>query len=194
MFLLLAAPGAPAAPACVLVLGDSISAAYGIDSERGWVALLQQRLDATRPDCRVINASVSGDTTRTGLNRLAPALQRYRPGVVIVELGGNDGLRGLSMDEIERNLTDIIRLSQQQGAKVLLAGLRLPPNYGQAYNARLDAVYRQVAEKLDAVLVPRLLAGIDDRPALMQDDGIHPTAAAQSRILDNIWPALQPLL
>ena len=178
----------------MLVLGDSISSAYGIDSDRGWVALLQQRLDRTRPGCSVINASVSGDTTRTGLNRLPPALERYRPEVVIVELGGNDGLRGLSLDDIERNLTGIIQLSQQQGAKVLLTGLRLPPNYGAAYNARLDAVYQRVAKNMQVALVARLLEGIDNRPALMQDDGVHPNADAQGRILENLWPKLQPLL
>lgn len=184
----------PASQPTVLVLGDSISAAWGIDSEQGWVALLRQRLAGEYPGYRVVNASVSGDTTRTGLNRLGGALKQYRPSVVIVELGGNDGLRGLPFSEIERNLAGIIELSQHSGAKVLLTAIRLPPNYGPAYNARLDKLFRRLADKWDVSLVPRLLDRVDDQPGLMQSDGIHPTAEAQLRILDNIWPRLQPLL
>lgn len=185
---------APAKQPTVLVLGDSLSAGWGIDSEQGWVALLRQRLDRRHPGYRVVNASVSGDTTRTGLNRLGAALEQYQPSVVIVELGGNDGLRGLSFSEIERNLTGIIDLSQQAGAKVLLTALRLPPNYGQVYNSRLDELFRRISEQREVALVPRLLDKVDDDPALMQSDGIHPTARAQPRILDNVWPLLQPLL
>jgi acyl-CoA thioesterase-1 len=192
--LLLAAQGAAAKQPTVLVLGDSISAAWGIDREQGWVALLQQRLAGTYPRYRVINASVSGDTTRTGLNRLGAALQRYQPSVVIVELGGNDGLRGLSFSEIETNLAGIIELSQQHDAKVLLTGLRLPPNYGPFYNKRMDEVFERLADRWQVALVPRLLDDVDDRPGMMQNDGIHPNAAAQKRILENLWPRLQPLL
>ncbi len=186
--------GAWAQPPAVLVLGDSISAAYGIDSAAGWVALLRQRLAGTQPAYRVINASVSGDTTRTGLNRLGAALEQYQPSVVIVELGGNDGLRGLSFAEIEANLTGIIDMSQQRGAKVLLTGLRLPPNYGSVYTKHFDALFQRLADSQGVALVPRLLENIDDRPALMQADGIHPNAAAQARILDNVWSGLRSLL
>lgn len=183
-----------AAPQTVLVLGDSISAAYGIDTGQGWVALLQRRLNENDFSYRVVNASVSGDTTRTGLNRLDDALLRYHPAVVIVALGGNDGLRGLPFSEIETSLDGIITLSQQQGAKVLLAGVRLPPNYGAYYNSRFATLFRQLADKHRTALVPRLLDGVADHPELMQADGIHPVAAAQGRILDNVWPQLRPLL
>ncbi len=176
------------------MLGDSLSAAYGIDSDAGWVALLRQRLAADRRGYRVVNASVSGDTTRTARNRLGPALAQYQPSVVIVELGGNDGLRGLAFEEMESNLEAIIAMSQRQGARVLLTGIRLPPNYGPAFNTRFEALFERLAQKWQVALVPRLLASIDDRPALMQADGIHPNAAAQARILENVWPQLQPLL
>ena len=178
----------------ILVLGDSISAAYGIDTAQGWVALLRQRLVQNHFDYRVVNASVSGDTTRTGLNRLDDALQHYQPAVVIVALGGNDGLRGLPFSEIETSLARIIELSQQQGAKVLLAGVRLPPNYGAFYNSRFAALFQQLADTWHVALVPRLLDQVADHPELMQADGIHPTAAGQAQILDNVWPHLQPLL
>jgi acyl-CoA thioesterase-1 len=178
----------------ILVLGDSISAAYGINTDQGWVSLLQQRLTENHFDYRVVNASVSGDTTRTGLNRLDDALKQYRPAIVIVALGGNDGLRGLPFSEIETSLTGIIKLSQQQDAKVLLAGVRLPPNYGAFYNTRFAALFQQLADTWHIALVPRLLDGIDDHAELMQADGIHPTAAAQAQILGNVWPHLRPLL
>jgi acyl-CoA thioesterase-1 len=192
--LLLATAIARAGPPTILILGDSISAAYGIDTSQGWVALLQQRLRQEHFDYRVVNASVSGDTTRTGLNRLDAALQQYRPAIVIVALGGNDGLRGLPFSEIETSLSRIIEVSQQQGAKVLLAGVRLPPNYGAFYNTRFAALFRQLADTRQVALVPRLLDGIDEHAELLQADGIHPTAAAQARILDNVWPHLLPLL
>lgn len=194
LLLLLASLPLSAAPPTILVLGDSISAAWGINTQQGWVALLQQRLRQEGFDYRVINASVSGDTTRTGLNRLADALQRYRPAIVIVALGGNDGLRGLPFDEIESSLVQIIRRSQQYGATVILAGVRLPPNYGAWYNDRFDELFARLARTQGVALVPRLLEGVDSKPQLMQADGIHPTAAAQPRILDNVWSALQPLL
>jgi acyl-CoA thioesterase-1 len=178
----------------ILVLGDSISAAYGINTDQGWVALLQQRLRLNHFDYRVVNASVSGDTTRTGLNRLGAALRQNRPAVVIVALGGNDGLRGLRFSEIESSLTGIIEQSRQQGAKVLLAGVRLPPNYGVFYNTRFAALFERLADTRHVALVPRLLEGVDEHAELMQADGIHPNAEAQGRIVDNIWPQLQPLL
>jgi acyl-CoA thioesterase I len=181
-------------PATILVLGDSISAAYGINTNEGWVALLQQRLTQKGFNYRVVNASVSGDTTRTGLNRLADALQQHQPAIVIVALGGNDGLRGLPFSEIEASLTGIIQLSQQHGANVLLAGVRLPPNYGAFYNTRFATLFQQLSDTYRVALVPKLLNQVADRPELMQADGIHPTAAAQPRILDNVWPYLAPLL
>lgn len=181
-------------PTSILVLGDSISAAYGINTNEGWVALLQQRLTKKGFHYRVINASVSGDTTRTGLNRLDNALQQHQPAIVIVALGGNDGLRGLPFSEIETSLTNIIQLSQQRGAKVLLAGVRLPPNYGEFYNARFARLFQQLSVTYQVALVPRLLDQVADHGELMQADGIHPTAAAQAQILDNVWPYLQPLL
>jgi len=181
-------------PATILVLGDSISAAYGINTNEGWVALLQQRLTQKGFNYRVVNASVSGDTTRTGLNRLGDALQQHQPRIVIVALGGNDGLRGLPFSEIEASLTGIIQLSQQHGAKVLLAGVRLPPNYGAFYNTRFATLFQQLSDTYRVALVPKLLDQVADHAELMQEDGIHPTAAAQSQILDNVWPHLQSLL
>ena len=185
---------AETAPATILVLGDSISAAYGINTNEGWVALLQQRLAQKGLNYRVVNASVSGDTTRTGLNRLNDALQQHQPAIVIVALGGNDGLRGLPFSEIETSLTGIIQLSQQQGAKVLLAGVRLPPNYGAFYNTRFATLFQQLSDTYQVGLVPMLLDQVSDHRELMQADGIHPTAAAQPQILNNVWPHLQPLL
>lgn len=158
------------------------------------MTLLQQRLKQQQFDYRVVNASVSGDTTRTGLNRLDDALQQYKPAIVIVALGGNDGLRGLPFSEIEASLGGIIELSQQQSAKVLLAGVRLPPNYGPFYNTRFETLFRRLADTRQVALVPQLLEQVDDRSELMQPDGIHPSAAGQPQILDNVWPHLLPLL
>ncbi len=178
----------------ILVLGDSISGAYGINTNEGWVALLQQRLTQKGFHYRVINASVSGDTTRTGLNRLDNALQQHQPDIVIVALGGNDGLRGLPFSEIEASLSGIIQKCQQHGAKLLLTGVRLPPNYGAFYNTRFATLFQQLSDTYQVALAPKLLDQVSDHPELMQPDGIHPTAAAQAQILDNVWPHLQPLL
>lgn len=178
----------------ILVLGDSLSGAYGIDREDGWVALLQQQLNSNDYDYNVINASVSGDTTRTGLSRLQSALQTHQPVMVIVALGGNDGLRGLAFSEIRRSLAAIIELSQDNNARVLLAGVRLPPNYGPAYNRQFAALYHELARRYDIPLVPRILDQVADNPALMQADGIHPTAEAQAQIMENIWRGLRPML
>jgi len=178
----------------ILVLGDSISAAYGIKSEQGWVALLQQRLHENRYPYRVVNASVSGDTTRTGLNRLPDAVKQHKPAIIIVALGGNDGLRGLPFSEIETSLSNIIRQSQQQGIKVLLAGVRLPPNYGVFYNSRFAALFEKLATTYKVRLVPQLLANVSEHRELMQADGIHPQAGAQGRIVQNVWPQLVRML
>lgn len=178
----------------ILVLGDSISAAYGINTDQGWVALLQKQLDDHGYVYHVINASVSGDTTRTGLNRLPDALAQYQPEIVIVELGGNDGLRGLPFDEIENSLNKIIDLSHSQQAQVLLVAVRLPPNYGKAYTSRFADLYLKVANENKVAAVPRLLDQVADHRELLQADGIHPTAQGQSQIMRNIWRGLKPML
>lgn len=178
----------------ILIFGDSLSAGHGIELSQGWVKLLAQRLAQHGYRHRVINASISGDTSRGGLVRLPAALERYHPDIVILELGGNDGLRGLSLRTLETNLTTMIELAQQAGAQVLLAEMRIPPNYGPRYTQKFQAIYRNLAERYDVSLVPFLLQGVADNPALMQSDGIHPRAEAQARILDNIWPILKPEL
>ncbi|GMQ89757.1 MAG: arylesterase [Gammaproteobacteria bacterium] len=178
----------------ILVLGDSLSAGYGLGTDQGWVTLLQQRLQRQGYPYRVINSSISGNTTRGGLRRLPRALNRYRPEIVIVELGGNDGLRGLSMDKMRRNLASIVETSREQGAKVLLVGVRLPPNYGAAYITKFHDVYRNLEKIYQLPLVPYLLDGIGGRDELMQADRLHPRAEAQSRMLDNVWRQLAPML
>ncbi len=178
----------------VLVVGDSLSAAYGIDQRRGWVALLQQRLLACDPGYRVTNASITGDTTRGGLARLPAALARERPDIVIIALGGNDGLRGFAPDQTQANLRQMIELARGEGAKVLLLGVRLPMNYGKAFGEKFHQVYLDLADQLAVALVPFFLEGVAETRALMQADGIHPAVEAQPRILDNVWRALAPLL
>jgi acyl-CoA thioesterase-1 len=181
-------------PPAIVVLGDSLSAAYGLPMERGWVALLQERLTDGDIGYRVVNASISGDTTGAGLTRLPKILERHRPAVVVLALGANDGLRGIPTRQIEDGLTNLVRLARGAGAQVLLVGLRLPPNYGAAYTEGFQATLRAVAEAEEVPLVPDLLAGVAEDWRLMQADGLHPTAEAQPRILDNLWPALVPML
>lgn len=178
----------------ILVIGDSLSAAHGIQVQAGWVALLQQRLKAQGYSHQVVNASISGDTTANGLARLPQALSKYRPEIVIIELGGNDGLRGLPLAQMQHNIAAMITKARTRGAKVLLVGVFLPPNYGRAYVEKFRAVYRELAAQHDAPLVPFLLEGIATRSDLMQSDGIHPTAQAQPIMVDNVWPYLAPLL
>jgi len=185
---------AHAAQRVVLVVGDSLSAAYGIDQDEGWVALLQQRLGKDYPDYRVVNASISGDTTRGGLGRIDAALRTHAPAVVIVELGGNDGLRGLPVKEMRTNLGAIITKSLAAQARVLLVGMRIPPNYGPLYTKNFEAVFTGLAKQFDVARVPFLLDGVALKLDLVQDDGIHPRAAAQPRMLENVWPHLTPLL
>jgi acyl-CoA thioesterase-1 len=192
MALWLTAQGASAAT--LLVLGDSISAGFGLDIRQGWVNLLQQRLNAEGLDYQVVNASISGDTSAGGLARLAPLLATHKPALVVVELGGNDGLRGQPPAQLQQNLAEIIRQSQKAGAKVLLLGMKLPPNYGARYGEMFTQVYLQLASVEKVPLVPFFLEGVGGVPMLMQGDGIHPTAAAQPRLLENLWPQLQPLL
>lgn len=178
----------------LLVFGDSLSAAYRMDERDGWVALLQQRLhDEARP-WQVINGSVSGETTAGGLSRLPAMLNAHTPDIVVLELGGNDGLRGLPVPSIRQNLERMIQISQQAGAQVILAGIQIPPNYGPRYTGPFYAQYEELADQYGLVLIPFLLDGIAENAALMQDDGIHPTAAAQPMIVDIVWPALLPLL
>ena len=178
----------------VLVVGDSISAGHGVPVADGWVDRLRARLAAQGYPHSVVNASVGGDTTSGGRARLPGALARYSPEVVVIELGGNDGLRGLSLEAMRANLTDMVRRARDADARVLLLGIRLPPNYGPAYIERFTDTFREVAAAEDVALVPRVLEGVGERAALMQDDGIHPNARGHARILDNVWPALEPLL
>ena len=187
------AAGTPASPT-ILVLGDSLSAAYGIRVEQGWVALLQARLRAKGYGHRVVNASSSGETTGGALARLPRALSAHRPGIVIVELGANDGLRGLPVADIRANLDAIIRNSQQAGARILLVGMRIPPNYGPAYTAGFHGVFVELARRHKLPTVPFLLEDMALDEDMFQEDGLHPTAAAQPVLLDTVWPHLEPLL
>ena len=176
------------------MLGDSLSAGYGIDVRHGWVALLGQRLRQQGYPQTVVNASISGDTTAGGRTRLPEALQRHHPQVVIIELGGNDGLRGLSLAQTRANLDAMIKMARSAGAQVLLVGIYLPPNYGPEYTRKFHAIYSELAHQQQLPLVPFLLAGVALTPGLMQADGLHPRGAAQPRLLDNVWPYLEPLL
>lgn len=178
----------------ILVLGDSLSAEYGIARGAGWVSLLEKRLQEERIDARVVNASISGETTSGGRARLPALLKQHQPDVVVIELGGNDGLRGLPVNAAQTNLREMIRASQQAKARVLLVGMRIPPNYGREYTERFFAMYASLAREHKTALVPFFLDGVAEKPELFQSDRIHPTAAAQPVMLDNIWPKLQPLL
>ena len=178
----------------VLIVGDSLSAAYGIDRRLGWVALLQQRLSENGTAYRVSNASITGDTTRGGLARLPAALEREQPDILVIALGGNDGLRGLAPQQTYANLARMIELGRESGARVLVLGVRLPANYGRAFGEKFHRVYLDLARDKQVALVPFFLEGVAETRALMQPDGIHPSAAAQPRILDNVWAALEPLL
>ena len=179
----------------ILVFGDSISAGYGLPRvEQGWVALLQARLKNLGYGYQVVNASVSGETTAGGLARLPRALGLHHPAIVILELGGNDGLRALPVAQMRANLTRMAELSAGAGAKVLLLGMRMPPNYGPDYTAQFVRVYAEVAHDQKLTIVPFLLEGIALSPDLMQADGIHPNQSGQPKLLENVWPALKPML
>ena len=186
--------GQTAAASTVLVVGDSISAAFGLDTRQGWVALLQERMAAEGFSEQVVNASISGDTTAGGASRLPTLLQEHKPKVVVVELGGNDGLRGLAPVQMQQNLSLMIEQSKQAGAEVLLLGMQLPPNYGKRYTTAFANVFSDLAREQQVALVPFLLEGVGGVPRLMQADGIHPAAEAQSILLENVWPQLKPLL
>ena len=193
-FLGLSSTAAAAGKPVILVLGDSLSAGYGIPVDQGWVARLQQRLDAEGYGYAVVNASVSGETTVGALERLPRALARHKPALVVIELGGNDGLRGLPVAELRANLEALVSVSREAGAGVLLAAVRMPPNYGPQYTEKFYAVYEGVAKDLRVPWVPFFLEGIALREDLFQDDGIHPDLEAQPILLDNVWPVLEPLL
>ena len=185
---------AVAARPTIVVLGDSLSAEYGLARGTGWVALLRQRLAQTGSNYDVINASISGDTTSDGRGRLPAILARAHPGIVIIELGGNDALRGIPLTVTVENLQDLIARSRAAGAKVLLVGMQIPPNYGPDYTQKFRMLYPQLAQQTRVALAPVLLEGLADQPQMFQADQIHPIEAAQPRLLDNVYPALKPLL
>ena len=186
-------PAATSLPT-IMVIGDSLSAAYGLDPAAGWVELLRQRLQAQSFNYRVVNASITGDTTRGGLSRLPQALQREQPSIVIIELGGNDGLRGFSLKLTRDNLSKMIELSQQDNARVLLLGVQLPANYGNHFRNKFQQIFVDLANQHQIASVPFFLEGVAETREMMQPDGIHPAEQAQPRILDNVWNALQPIL
>ncbi|MGZ2745160.1 arylesterase [Burkholderia stagnalis] len=185
-----ASPGQPV----IVVLGDSLSAEYGLPRDTGWVALLRQRLATERIDYSVANASVSGDTTSGGRARLPAVLERLKPAIVVVELGANDALRGVPLATTERNLREIVADAQRARAKVVLVGMYVPPNYGPDYTQKFHGIYLKLSKDLRVPLVPFLLAGLENKPEMFQADQIHPTQQAQGALLDNVWPSLKPLL
>jgi acyl-CoA thioesterase I len=187
-------PANAAGSKALLVFGDSLSAGYGVAAGQGWVSLLQARLQKEGYGFQVVNASVSGETTTGGLARLPRALGLHDPAVVVLELGANDGLRGLPLATTESNLRELASLASKGGRKVLLLGMRMPPNYGERYTAGFEAMYRDVAREAHITLVPFLLDHVADQPQLMQRDGLHPNERGQPVLLDNAWAALHPLL
>ncbi len=178
----------------ILVMGDSLSAAYGIEQREGWVHLLQQRLQAQGYPHRVANASISGETSSGGLTRIGPELEKHRPAIVIIALGANDGLRGLSLKAMRHNLGSMIERARAQDARVLLIGMQLPPNYGPAYNRRFRQIFSELAREHDTALLPFLLEGVAERRELFLEDGLHPNAKAQPLILERVWRVLEDLL
>jgi acyl-CoA thioesterase-1 len=178
----------------ILVVGDSLSAGYGVAVDATWVALLQRQLAQQGYGYRIVNASVSGETTGGARPRLARALQLHKPAIVIIELGGNDGLRGLPLRQVGDNLADMLTQSQAVGSKALLIGMRIPPNYGPAYAEQFHSMYSALAEKFNVPVLDFFLEGVAQDEKLMQADGIHPNAQAQPRLVQNLWPVLQPLL
>lgn len=188
------ATAAHSASKTVLVLGDSLSAEYGLARGTGWVALLEQRIQQQKISANVINASISGETTSGGKARLENLLKKHHPEIVIIELGGNDALRGLALSASEKNFREMIQLSNASKAKVLLLGMQIPPNYGKDYTERFFSIYSRVAKETRSDLVPFFLEGIADKPEFFQADRIHLLAAAHPVLLDNVWPHLQILL
>ncbi|WP_145647959.1 arylesterase [Pseudoduganella lurida] len=188
------AASAYSAPKTLLVVGDSLSAEYGLTRGAGWVALLERRLQAQKADIRIVNASVSGETTSGGRTRLPALLAKHRPDIVVIELGANDGLRGLPVAAAEINLRAMTKTAQASGARVLLVGMRIPPNYGRDYSEKFFAMFRTVSRDEKADLAPFMLNGVAEKAEMFQADRLHPLASAHPIILGNIWPHLQPLL
>lgn len=194
VFLLVAATARGADAPTVLIYGDSLSAGYGMEIDQSWVALLQKRLQLQGYEHRVVNASITGETTEGGAARITQALESFTPALVILELGGNDGLRGIPTERMKGNLQTIIQSSKSSGAAIVLLGIRIPPNYGQKYIENFDNVYRELADELDVPWIEFFMEGIALNDNLMQADGIHPNAAAQSLLLDNAWPIISQAL
>lgn len=186
-------PGVLNAAPVIIVFGDSLSAAYGIPRESGWVTLLGKRLATEKPNYQLINASISGETSAGGLSRIAATLSEHHPAIVILELGANDGLRGLPLAAMANNLNGIVTACRREGAKVLLIGMRLPPNYGQVYTQKFQGTFVDLAKRHKLAFVPFLLAGVEDGQ-FFQADNFHPNTLAQPRIMENVWKALRPLL
>ena len=181
-------------PPTIVVFGDSLSAAFGINQDQGWVHLLQERLSTRYYQAHVINTSISGETTQGGLSRITQVLDAHQPDIVLLELGGNDGLQGLPLSLMRDNLERMIQIIQSHDVKILLLGILLPPNYGKFYTQQFHQIYADLAEKYALPFVPFLLEGVATQPALMQDDGIHPKADAQEQVLDNVWPPLKKMI
>jgi acyl-CoA thioesterase I len=194
LFIVLSWPAAAAAEKSILVVGDSLSAAYGIPRNRGWVALLEERLKREQPDYIVVNASISGDTSGGGRARLKPLLERHRPAVMILALGANDGLRGMPMAQIRSNLAAMIEEAHAARARVLLLGMKMPPNYGEVYAQSFEAVFRELARSHRVAFAPFPLEDFADKPDFFLSDRIHPTEAAQPLMLERVWKGLKPLL
>ncbi len=194
LLLLTGAASAHSAPKTVLVLGDSLSAEYGLSRGAGWVALAERRIKSDNIDAAIVNASISGETTSGGRTRLPALLEKYHPTLVVIELGANDGLRGLPVAAAEANLRAMAAAAHQAKARVLLVGMRMPPNYGRDYADKFFAMYAGLSKELKAPLVPFMLEGVADKAQLFQPDRLHPTAEAHPIILANIWPSLQKLL
>jgi len=192
--LVLAADQSVAREPVILVLGDSLSAAYSMDREEAWTSLLQGRINEIGMNHRVFNSSITGDTTQGGLTRLPRLLEKHQPQWVIIELGGNDGLRGIDIAVTRANLAEMVERSQNAGARVVLAGIRLPPNYGQVYTTRFESIFPDMAEEYGTLLISFFMEGVALDPAYMQNDGIHPNVSAQPLLLDNVWNVLGPAL
>ena len=194
MLATLAAPAAWCAGQSIVVVGDSLSSGYGLTAQQSWVAMLADRLKIQGYGAEVVNASIAGDTSAGGLSRLPSLLERHEPKLVVIELGGNDGLRGLPIETLQDNLAKMIEMCRAHGAHVLLVGIRIPPNYGQAYTKALADVYPELAKRFDVPLIDFLLAGVALHPELMQADHIHPNAEGQKVLFENVWRSLSPLL
>ncbi|MGI4721664.1 MAG: arylesterase [Janthinobacterium lividum] len=194
MLTLAASASAYSAPKTVLVVGDSLSAEYGIARGAGWVALLERKLKAEKIPATIVNASISGETTIGGRTRMPALLDQHKPDIVVIELGANDGLRGLPVASAEGNLRAMVAMAQKKKAKVMLVGMRMPPNYGRAYTESFFNMFRKISTETGSPLVPFMLEGVADKPALFQQDRLHPTAAAHPIILNNIWPTFSALV